>query len=151
MQLPPLGVERKNMFYLQFTIPGKAVAKQSFRYTKDGRKYTDKKVKAYAKFVKECFSNKFPFHLPSVFFEKPLALKTTAYIAVPKSFSKTKREQCLSGKIRPLVKPDTDNISKNIKDALNGLAYPDDRQVVTELTQKFYANESYTIVEIGDI
>lgn len=136
---------------IEFTIPGKAVAKQSFRYTRDGRKYTDKEVKSYANWVRLCFQGAVPAHLPSVFFEKPLKITIRAVFEVPKSYSKKKREMCLAGLIRPTVKPDTDNISKNIKDALNGIAYPDDKQVVSETIEKFYNDSAYTIVNIEDI
>lgn len=39
----------------------------------------------------------------------------------------------------PTVKPDTDNISKIILDALNGLAYYDDNQVTDLTIYKQYA------------
>ena len=136
---------------IEFTIPGKAIAKQSFRYTRDGRKYTDKEVNGYANWVRLCFERAYPEHLPSMFFEKPLKVHIQAYFEIPKSYSKKKREMCLAGLIRPTVKPDTDNISKNIKDALNGIAYPDDKQVVTETIEKFYGESAYTIVSIEDI
>lgn len=136
---------------LEFTIPGKAVAKQSFRYTRDGQKYTDKEVKGYANWVRLCFQRAYPEHLPSMFFEKPLKVYIQAFFEIPKSYSKKKREKCLAGLIRPTVKPDTDNISKNIKDALNGIAYPDDKQVVTETIEKFYDDSAYTIMRIEEI
>ena len=136
---------------IEFTIPGKAIAKQSFRYTRDGRKYTDKEVKGYANWVRLCFERAYPEHLPLMFFEKPLKVHIQAYFEIPKSYSKKKREMCLAGLIRPTVKPDTDNISKNIKDALNGIAYPDDKQVVSETIEKFYDDSAYTVVSIEDI
>lgn len=133
---------------LQFTIPGKVVAKQSFRYTRDGRKYINSDVKNYANWVRLCFKDTHPEHLPSVFFEKALIIVISAYFEVPKSYSKKKRDMCLTGHIRPTVKPDTDNISKNIKDALNGIAYPDDKQVVEERISKFYGEEAYAVVTL---
>ena len=136
---------------LEFTIPGKAVAKQSFRYTKDGRKYTDKDVKNYANWVRLCFQQAVPAHLPSVFFEKPLSIHIKAFFEIPKSFSKKKKELCLLGQLRPIVKPDTDNIAKNIKDALNGIAYPDDKQFVSETVEKYYAQDSFALVRIEGI
>lgn len=136
---------------LEFTILGKAVAKQSFRYTRDGRKYTDKEVKGYANWVRLCFERAYPEHLPSMFFEKPLKVHIQAFFEIPKSYSKKKRELAIAGKIRPTVKPDTDNISKNIKDALNGIAYPDDKQVVSETIEKYYNDSAYTIVNIEGI
>lgn len=48
----------------------------------------------------------------------------------------------------PTVKPDTDNISKIILDALNGLAYYDDNQVTDLTIYKQYAttNEKVGVV-----
>lgn len=46
-----------------------------------------------------------------------------------------------NGEIRPLKKPDTDNIAKICLDALNGIAYPDDSQITTLLVMKYYSEE----------
>lgn len=55
------------------------------------------------------------------------------------------RPKSVSAKKRPhhTVKPDLDNISKNIKDALSGVAYPDDKQVMGYVWPyiKRYSNE----------
>lgn len=42
--------------------------------------------------------------------------------------------------IRPTKKPDIDNIAKIIMDALNGVAYKDDAQVVGLTVEKYYFN-----------
>ena len=57
----------------------------------------------------------------------------------------------LNGRIRPTKKPDTDNIIKIICDALNGLAYKDDAQIVSNSTEKRYANDGFVEVCIKDI
>ena len=141
---------------LKFKIDGSPVAKQSVKLgtvtLKSGKvmptKYTPKEMKNYANWVRTCFKMAYPKHLASVYFEKPLLVKITVYKEVPKSFSKKKREQALSGYLLPMTKPDCDNISKNICDALNEIAYPDDRQIATLIIQKKYSTENYTIVEI---
>ena len=53
--------------------------------------------------------------------------------------------------IRPTRKPDFDNIGKIICDALNGIAYRDDAQIVDALVRKFYSDIPRVIVEISDI
>jgi len=136
------------MTSLKFSVPGKVIAKQSFRYTKDGVKYTNSSVKTYANWVRICFQRAYPEHLPSVFFEKALKIRIVAYFEIPKSYSKKKKEMAKKGQIRPIVKPDTDNISKNIKDALNGIAYPDDKQVVSEHIYKCYSENASAEIEI---
>lgn len=54
----------------------------------------------------------------------------------------------VSGKIRPTKKPDCDNIAKIILDALNGIAYHDDSQVVGLVVTKHYAEEPRVEVEL---
>ena len=44
-----------------------------------------------------------------------------------------------------------DNIGKIICDALNGIAYRDDAQIVDALVRKFYSDTPRVIVEISDI
>lgn len=54
----------------------------------------------------------------------------------------------LGGYIRPTKKPDTDNVAKICLDSLNGIAYPDDSQIVELSVEKWYAKESKVIIEI---
>lgn len=135
---------------IKFEIPGKVKAKQSFKIGRNGFKYTPSDMKEYANWVRLCFKYVYPEHLPSVFYETPLKMIINVSFAIPKSFSKKKREQALKGEIKPMVKPDCDNISKNICDALNGIAFPDDKQIVTLEVNKFYADEEKAEVTIYD-
>ena len=135
---------------LEFIIDGKPKAKQSFRYTSTGLKYTPKDVKQYARDVQYCFYQKYPKWLPSMFFEKPLKIDIQVYKQIPKSFNKTQKQRALAGELRPLTKPDVDNYSKNILDALNGIVYPDDRQIVELTVKKFYSNADFVNVNIKE-
>jgi Holliday junction resolvase RusA-like endonuclease len=45
----------------------------------------------------------------------------------------------IAGTERPTKKPDIDNIEKIIFDALNGIAYNDDSQIVSCWADKFYS------------
>lgn len=58
-----------------------------------------------------------------------VVLQILVEVAIPKSWSKKKREQAEKGEIRPVSKPDGDNIAKSIMDALSGVWYLDDKQV----------------------
>ena len=51
----------------------------------------------------------------------------------------------------PLKKPDVDNVAKIILDALNGIAYRDDKQVVELYVKKSYAGESGVGVTISEV
>ena len=57
----------------------------------------------------------------------------------------------INGDILPTKKPDADNILKIIADALNGIAYADDKQVVTAEVQKLYAENGYTEAAIWEV
>ena len=46
----------------------------------------------------------------------------------------------LTGKIWPAKKPDSDNIAKVVLDALNGIAYHDDTQIVMVVAKKVYSS-----------
>ena len=57
-------------------------------------------------------------------------LSLRIYRAIPKSMSKKKREAALAGVLRPTTKPDVSNVLKGVEDALKGLWYVDDSQIV---------------------
>ena len=44
--------------------------------------------------------------------------------------------------------PDTDNLAKSILDALNGLAYDDDKQIVELEVKKFYNETEEAVVKL---
>jgi len=57
----------------------------------------------------------------------------------------------LNGCIYPTKKPDADNIAKIVLDALNGVAYTDDTQVVNLSVQKRYGEVAEVKVEITEV
>lgn len=70
---------------------------------------------------------------------------------IPKSFSKQKQIQAAEGTLRPLTKPDTDNYIKLVLDAINGIFYKDDSQVVEVIGRKFYSDEPRTEIIITNL
>jgi Holliday junction resolvase RusA-like endonuclease len=68
----------------------------------------------------------------------PVALAVDAIFSVPASWSNTKKQQALTGIVRPTGKPDADNIVKAVGDALNEIVWRDDSQVVDCRIRKFY-------------
>ena len=136
---------------IEFIIEGKVKPKQSFRYTRQGFKYTPRDVKQYARDIQYSFYAKYPKWLPSMFFEKPLRAEIEVYIKMPQSFSKIKKQRAIAGEIRPLIKPDVDNCTKNIFDALNVVVYPDDKQIVELSVAKYYSDTDYVKVLIQEV
>lgn len=80
-----------------------------------------------------------------------LKMAITAFYPIPTSWSKKKRTAAIGGAIRPTVKPDADNVLKVICDALNGIAYADDKQIVEAAVRKFYVMEPAVVVEIEEV
>ena len=119
---------------MKIIIQGKVQAKQRPRF--NGKfTYTPEQTKNYENWVKLSFINEYPNFKP---LENELEVSIKAYFEIPKSVSKKKREQMLNGNIRPTIKPDLDNIAKSILDALNKLAYIDDKQIVLLKVEKLY-------------
>lgn len=134
---------------VDFVIQGKAQAKQRPRFnTHTGRTYTPNKTSNYENWVKICYLEKYK---DKELMDKPLRVTIRAFLEIPKSTSKKKKQQMLDNEILPMVKPDTDNIAKSILDSLNGIAYKDDKQVAELIVYKFYNDTPYVNVTIEEI
>lgn len=134
-----------------FSIPGEPVGKARARTVRNGSKsisYTPEKTKEYERLVRFCYMKA----RGKYFEDKPIRAIITAYYHIPKSDSKKQRELKLQDEVLPCIKPDCDNIAKIILDALNGLAYVDDKQIVSLTVTKQYAEtpEVVVVLEVCD-
>lgn len=77
----------------------------------------------------------------------PLKVKVAAFFSVPQSWSRKKREQALRGILRPTGRPDWDNLVKML-DALNGIVWRDDSQIVQGFVSKSYADKPGLLIEV---
>jgi len=82
--------------------------------------------------------------------EGPLSVEICAWMPIPKSWSKKKQAAARSGEIYPTVTPDANNISKSL-DALNGVCWMDDKQIVEERVTKRYSTTPRLVVRIREI
>lgn len=133
-------------------IPGEPVSKGRPRFTtKDGyvRAITPEKTVNYENLVKLSYQQQ----CCEVPFEKDVQLRAEiiAYFSIPKSTSKKKAADMITHKINPTKKPDTDNIAKSVLDALNGIAYYDDSQIVELKVRKLYSEHPKVIVSIDEV
>ena len=126
------------------TIPGEPVAKARARVTKAGHAYTPKRTVDYERMVQTLFHAEYG----SPKLEGALMLQLDLYFGIPKSRSKAVRERMQQGLERPCKRPDIDNCLKAVSDALNGIAYRDDSQIVGAVVQKFYSDEPRVEIEI---
>lgn len=125
---------------ISFTVPGPPQGKARPRVvrTAAGRSlsYTPDKTVAYEELVRARY-------LAASGGERfgdaaALVLTIAAACPIPASVSKRRRTAMLAGNELPTKKPDCDNIAKIIADALNGIAYRDDAQIVEVSVVKCY-------------
>jgi Holliday junction resolvase RusA-like endonuclease len=79
--------------------------------------------------------------------KEPLVVSVIALMPVPSSWSRRKRDAALAGTVRPTGAPDWDNLAK-VLDALNGIVWRDDAQIVSGSVEKWYGEEPEIKVEI---
>lgn len=133
--------------HIHLTIPGRPMAKQRPRVLRNGITYTPKETMNYETLVKQLYITE---HF-RVRLQGPIKVTITAYIPIPKNVSKKKRQLMIDGIIRPEKRPDWDNIGKIITDALNQVAYEDDKQIVDARVTKMYSEEPRVEVELEEI
>lgn len=123
---------------IRFHIPGTPTGKGRPRMTRSGHCYTPSKTAQYESKIAWCFQQAAPDHVP---IKTAITLHVVAYMPIPASWSRKKAKAAEDGVIRPTVKPDLDNILKTL-DALNGVAWKDDAQVVAVLVEKYYSESA---------
>jgi len=126
---------------ISFTIQGEPVAKARARVTdrrdRNGKRitYTPEKTSA----AEYDFQIQAMWHRPDIPFTGPLVLRAKFYRMIPKSFSNRRRDYAEAGKLRPATKPDLDNLVKLVKDAMQGIFYANDSQIVRIEAEKWYS------------
>lgn len=131
-----------------FVVPGPPQGKARARTVNHGGKthsYTPQKTALYEALVAGCYNFTYP---GAKRLTGPVELKITAYMPVPQSWPISKKGKALAEMIRPTVKSDFDNIAKAVSDALNGVAWDDDKQVVEAYISKKYGAVPRVEVEI---
>ena len=129
-------------------IPVTPTPKARPRFTRFGRTYTPQKTVDYEKAVAEAYktqTNGFKFEANTA-----LCVSLLFGMPIPKSTSKANRKLMLNRSIKHTKKPDSDNLAKAVLDALNGIAWADDSQIIRLLSMKEYADEPYIQVYIHE-
>ena len=78
-------------------------------------------------------------------------LELIAFYKIPASTTKQNQEAMAHGLSLPSKKPDLDNVLKIVMDGLNGIAYDDDKQVVSVRACKLYSEEPRVEVEVVEL
>ena len=135
---------------MQFIVKGRPQGKKRPRFSRISHTvYTPQETISYENQIAMAFKAGGGRCIPE---GQCVAVSVTAFFPVPKSYSKGKRKACIDGYIWPDKKPDIDNVLKVVLDALNGLAYDDDKQVIEAICRKYYTDgEGYLWVVVKSV
>lgn len=124
---------------IKITVPGQPVPQGRPKFTTKPfvRAYDPPKSARYKKLVAYHAMQ----HKPKQLLEGELSVEILVFKESLKSFSKKKMELAESGQLRPVTKPDADNYAKGPLDALKGIIWKDDGQVVDLVARKFYSSK----------
>lgn len=135
---------------IKFTVLGEPQGKARPRFSRqNGRTYTPDKTVLYENLIRTEYLRQ----CPGLRFadKEPLTMHIRAYYSIPKSVSQKRQAAMAEGLIRPVKKPDADNIIKVVADALNKVAYRDDADLVQVSFEKFYSWQPRLEVEIESL
>lgn len=141
------------MQQIKFTIPGEPCAQGRPRFSTLGGyvKAIDpaksRNQKAFVKYLATTAAKQQGW----TYTDLPLYVEIIAYMGIPKSKPKKWRTAAIRGQERPTKKPDVDNLFKLVTDALSGVIYADDKQIVSCRVQKWYSEEPRTEVKIAEV
>jgi Holliday junction resolvase RusA-like endonuclease len=135
---------------IQFTVYGEPVAQGRPRATMINghiRMYDPKKSRDFKDYVRLVASE----HRPEKLLEGPISLVVKVYKPTLKSFSKKKKAAAEAGQLRPTSKPDVSNYLKLIEDALTGVIWKDDSQIIDCSISKYYSETPRTEIQIKEM
>lgn len=132
---------------IKINVPGVPVPQARPRFTRGGYVYEPSKCKDYKAVVAAAARAAMRGKTPIT---GPVYVYCDFVMPIPKGWSKAKKEDALNGAIQPLKRPDGDNLEKLIWDALTGIVWSDDAQIVQWAGAKWYG-EPETVVKVVEI
>ena len=127
-------------FMVTFSVEGTPVAKGRPKFARRGNfvsTYSPKKTVDYEAKVKEAGKDAMGSSEP---LETPLSLYLYVRVPIPASTTKKVLAEISANRVKPIKRPDLDNVLKAVSDALNGICYKDDSQIVNIHCTKVYAS-----------
>lgn len=130
---------------INFIVPGTPVGKARPRVTRSGRVYTPESTAQAEEAIRQA-AQQAMYGLEPM--EGPLVATLAFIMPIPTSWSKRHRDDALTGVMAHTSRPDLDNLIKTVLDALNGIAYSDDKQIVRLGATKAYGLEPKVLISI---
>ena len=125
-------------FMVNFMVEGTPVPKGRPRFARRGKfvsTYSPKTTVDYETKVAEAAQLAMGGSEP---LETPVGAYIYITLPIPASYSKKRKQECLSGNERPTKKSDIDNYCKAIFDGMGGIVFLNDSQIVSLHSTKVY-------------
>ena len=121
---------------INLIIHGKPHGKARARVTCKGFAYTPKKTKENSDFIAniamQAMAGKDKL-------EGPVYMEIFVYAPIPSKFKKLERQAALDGSLRPINRPDLDNVIKQVADSVNGIIFYDDCQISEIKAMRYFS------------
>lgn len=136
---------------IQFTVDGQGVPKGRPKFTRRGNfvsAYTPEATRKYEALVAGIAMQAMAGRAPMT---GPIEILLEMRMQIPVSWSNKKRLAASLGQVRATKKPDSGNIQKGIEDAMNGIVYVDDAQIVVTTVRKLYHAEPCVVIAVREV
>jgi Holliday junction resolvase RusA-like endonuclease len=81
----------------------------------------------------------------------PVEVRYSFFMRIPKSTSGIQKRQMLNRKIHHIKRPDLDNLEYIVTNAMKGIVYHDDSQIVRKFSEKFYGDPPKVVIQVIDV
>ncbi len=133
---------------VEIRVLGEPVAKGRPRVTKSGVTFTPGKTRRWeqvaALLAQEQMAGR-------AVLDGPLEVTVVAEWEVPASWPKWKTEMARDGGVAHTSRPDLDNVAKAAVDALNGVVFRDDSQIVSLIVHKRYGVKPGLVIRVAEM
>lgn len=129
---------------ISFHVPGEAVGKSMKTDRRTLKRYKRTSTREFMKLVADLARRVAP--------RKPWEGPICVEIEITRRLLKVsgpKQQAMLAGRILPTTKPDNDNVEKCVFDAMTGIIYIDDAQIVRNMTTKKYGTVEGTQITVS--
>lgn len=129
-----------------FEVPGKPVGKEraagtSKRHTPEKTRVWEREIAWRAKQARRS----------NIIYPKAVGVIIQIVIKPAEYWKKEEKDNACAGRVKPVARPDIDNVGKAILDGLNKIAFADDQQVSQLTITRAYGRSEKTIVIVKKI
>lgn len=146
-------MEKRRKELVRIVVEGEPVAQGRPRFSTRGgvmRAFDPPESRAYKEMVKLMAMVRMS---GEPMLEGPLSLSIKVFRSVPPSWSDKRKKMALAGEILPKTRPDLENYCKGATDALEGVVFKNDSQIVAhhEPFGKWYSDRPRMEIEVKEI